>query len=302
MLIRTFPEQKSQSLKYNPIRPQSGLDKVKLLANQYLITDKYIEAVKTNNPYTLYPGNNSICLEKRGRYYLVILNQEYFNFTMDILAQINNAMVILVQNGFLQMIPEVMTGNALAYIVRITEIEFYFDNKRKHLWVPSNKSSVNLDEAKEKWWFFQYCTDGIPTQTYYSNDYMPTTPNKAAIPSIITIYDKELRDLSTIVLKKGQTRDLVESMIRNHPWKTRLEFRLSRDNCPYLALQNLNGTYFQILGRYKELLAVLYNRYCYDTIIYDKRSNKELDRIVNKADMIRNVMRFTNSEKKLLEG
>ena len=300
MLIRNYSN--PNFINIQPIRPQSGIDKIKILINQSLITEKYIEAVKINNPYTLYPGNNSICLEKRGRYYLVILNQEYFNFKMDILTQINNAMVILVQNGFLLMTPEAMTGNALAYIVHITEIEFYFDNERKHLWVPSNKSSVNLDEAKEKWWFFQYCTDGIPTQTYYSNDYMPTTPNKAAIPSTITIYDKELRDLSTIVLKKGQTRDLVESMIRNHPWKTRLEFRLSRDNCPYLALQNLNGTYFQILGRYKELLAVLYNRYCYDTIIYDKRSNKELDRIVNKADMIRNVMRFTNSEKKLLEG
>ena len=300
MLIRNYSNPNFNNIQ--PIRPQSGIDKIKILINQSLITEKYNEAVKINNPYTLYPGNNSICLEKRGRYYLVILNQEYFNFKMDILTQINNAMVILVQNGFLLMTPEAMTGNALAYIVHITEIEFYFDNERKHLWVPSTKSSVNLDEAKEHWLFFQYCTEGNQTSTYYSNDYMPTTSNKAAIPSTITIYDKELRDLSTIVLKKGQTRDLVESMIRNHPWKTRLEFRLSRDNCSYLALQNLNGTYFQILGRYKELLAVLYNRYCYDTIIYDKRSNKELDRIVNKADMIRNVMRFTNSEKKLLEG
>ncbi len=300
MLIRNYSN--PNFINIQPIRPQSGIDKIKILINQSLITEKYIEAVKINNPYTLYPGNNSICLEKRGRYYLVILNQEYFNFKMDILAQINNAMVILVQNGFLLMTPEAMTGNALAYIVHITEIEFYFDNERKHLWVPSTKSSVNLDEAKEQWLFFQYCTEGNQTSTYYSNDYMPTTPNKAAIPSTITIYDKELRDLSTIVLKKGQTRDLAESMIRNHPWKTRLEFRLSRDNCSYLALQNLNGSYAQVLRRYKELLAVLYNRYCYNIIIYDRGYNRELDHIIDKAKKIRNIIRFTNSEKKLFEG
>ena len=221
---------------------------------------------------------------------------------MDILIQVNNAIINLVQNGFLQITPEAMTGKALAYIVHVTEMEFYFDNERKHLWVPSNKSSKNLDEAKEKWLFFQYCTEGNPTPTYYSNDYIPTSPNKAATPSTTTIYDKELRDLSTIILKKGQTRDMAESMIRNHPWKTRLEFRLSRDNCQYLALQNLNGNYFQVLGRYKELLAVIYNRYCSNVIVYDKRTNPALDRIVNKAQKIRNVLRFTNSEKKLLEG
>ena len=91
-------------------------------------------------------------------------------------------------------------------------------------------------------------------------------------------------------------------MVRNHPWKTRLEFRLSRDNCSYLALQNIQGNYFQVLGRYKEFLAGLYNRYCYDVIVYDKRNNPALDRIINKAETIRNVIRFTNSDKKLLEG
>lgn len=300
MLIRNYSN--PNFINIQPIRPQSGIDKIKILINQSLITEKYIEAVKINNPFTFYPGNNSICLEKQGKHYLVILNQEYFNLEINIFSQVNNAILILVQNGFLQITPESMLGNGLSYIIHITEIEFYFDNKRKHLWVPSNKTSVNLNQAKDNWIFFQYCNEGGPTATYYSYDYTASTDNKAAIPSTISIYDKELRDLRTIVLKKGQTREEVESIIKAHPWKTRLEFRLSRKNCPYLALQNLNGNYFQVLGRYKELLAVLYNRYCFDVITYDKRSNPALDRIVTKAEKIRNVIRFTNSEKKLLEG
>lgn len=300
MLIRDFSDNKYNK-SISLLRPQSGIDKIKLLLNSNFITPAFQEVVKINNPYTVYPGNNKICIEKRGIHFLVIINQEALNFDFDILVQVNQIILDLVNSGFLVQTPASLLGNGLEYIIHLSEIEFYFDNNKKHFWVLMNKCTSNLDQAKEKWLFFRYSKDGEITDTFYSNDYIPATSNKAATPSQVSIYDKELRDLTSIVNKKGITRAEQESIIKNHPYKTRLEFRLSRDNCQFLNIQNIQGTYSQVLGKYKELLAVLYNRYCLGNVFYDMRTNPSLDRIVKKANDISNIIRFTNIDGKLLK-
>lgn len=301
MLIRDFSDNKYNK-SISLLRPQSGIDKIKLLLNRDFITPAFQEAVKINNPYTVYPGNNMFCLEKRGNYFLIIINQEALNFDLDILVQVNQIILDLVNNGFLMQTPASLLGNGLGYIIHLSEIEFYFDNNKKHFWVLTNKCTSNLDQAKENWLFFRYSKDGEITDTFYSNDYIPATSNKAATPSQVSIYDKELRDLNTIVNKKGITHAEQESIIKSHPYKTRLEFRLSRDNCQFLNIQNIQGTYSQVLGKYKELLAVLYNRYCFGNVFYDMRTNPSLDRIVKKANDISNIIRFTNIDGKLLKS
>lgn len=285
------------------IRPQSGVDKIKLLLNGAYISAHFLEVVKKNNPFTLCPGDNSICLEKRGIYFLLILNQEYFNFEQDILFQINAAIILLVNTGFLIPTLYSQTGNGLPYIIHISEVEFYFDNKRTDLWHKTNRVTTNIISAKENNFLFQYTNpDGEITKTFYSCDYIPASDKKSAIPSSVTIYDKEQRDLCTIVRKKGISIKQQIEAITKHPWKTRLEFRLNRNNCSYLNIQNFRGTYFQILGRYKECLAILYNYNCRPNIYYENGSNHALDRILRYADANTNIIRFTNASKKLIKG
>lgn len=306
MLIRSFMQPPLENI--NPIRPQSGIDKIKLLLTGNYVSPDFLQALKINNPYTLEPGNNEICLEKRGSYYLLILNQEFFDFNQNILQQINSAIILLINSKLLIPTQHSESGNGLPYIEHISEVEFYFDNRNQDLWVIRSHVSPSIDIAKQQNFFFQFVNNGNQTNTFYSSDYIPATNTRSAVPSRITIYDKEQRDLATIVRRKGITLEEQKQAILNHPWKTRLEFRFSRENFKYLNLQNFNGTYSQILNRYTECLAVFYNSYCkcfYDesrsNIFYTNGTNKALDKIIRYAKQNRNIERFTNNNGMLIE-
>lgn len=306
MLIRSSMQPPIDNI--NPIRPQFGIDKIKLLLKGNYVSPDFMQAIKNNNPFTLEPGNNSICIEKRGSYYLLILNQEFFDFYQNILQQINAAILLLVNCRLLIPTSDSETGNGLPYIEHISEVEFYFDNRNQDLWVIRSHASPNIDVAKQNNYFFQFVNNGNQTNTFYSSDYIPATSTRSAVPSRITVYDKEQRDLTTIVRRKGITLDEQKQAILNHPWKTRLEFRLSRENCKYLNLQNFNGTYSQILSRYTECLAVFYNSCCEcyygesrSNIYYTKGANTALDKIIHYAVHNRNIERFTNNNGMLIK-
>ena len=303
MQIKNFSKPAPEFDTSASLRPQSGIDKIKLLLNTNAITIKFIDAIKKNNPYTLFPRDNRICLEKRGESYLLILNQEFFDFRQNILLQINMVILYLVYRGYLWRTSYSQQNNGLAYIVHVTEVEFYFDDERKNLWVIHNHAFHNIEEARKNDGFFSLTDEnGTPTHTYYSCDYMPATDNKNGIKSTICIYDKEQRDIATIVNQKGITREQIFEKIQNHKWKMRLEFRLSRDNCVYLNPQNLNGTYLQVLNRYLELLAILYNRFCREKVYVVINNNPKLKKVVKKADELKSVSRFTNKSGNLLKG
>lgn len=303
MQIKNFSKPAPASNTTTSLRPQSGIDKIKLLLNTSAITPKFIDAVRINNPYTLFPRDNKICLEKRGESYLLILNQEFFDFRQNILLQINMVILYLVHCGYLLQTAYSQQNYGLPYIVHVTEVEFYFDDERKNLWVKQNHAFHNIEEARKNNGFFSLTGEhGNPTHTYYSCDYMPATDNKNGVKSTICIYDKEHRDIATIVNQKGLTREQILEQIHNHRWKMRLEFRLSRDNCVYLNLQNLNGTYLQVLNRYLELLSILYNRFCREKVYVEINNNPKLKKVVKKADELKSVSRFTNKSGNLLKG
>ena len=303
MQIKNFSKPAPEFDTTTSLRPQSGIDKIKLLLNQASITPKLKESMAVNNPYTIIPGNNMVCLEQWGKHYLLILNQEYFNFSQNILSQINKAISDLILTGFLVPCIGCFPGNFLPCIAHITELEFYFDNERKNLWVLQNHAFPSINQAKaNNGFFFLTGENGNPTESYYSCDYTPATENKSAIKSTICVYDKEQRDIATLVNQKGITRGQLLEQIRNHKWKVRLEFRLSRDNCNYLHPQNLNGTYLQVLNRYLELLALLYNRFCWGNIYVEINKNTKLKKVVEQADKMKFISRFTNKSGNLLKG
>lgn len=303
MQLKNFSKPAPKFDTTTPLRPQSGIDKIKLLLNTSAITSKFIDAIRINNPYTLFPGDNRICLEKRGESYLLILNQEFFDFSQNILSQINTIILYLVYREYLLQTVYNQQNNGLPYIVHVTEVEFYFDDERKNLWVKKNHASPNIEEARKNNKFFSLTSENRnPTHTYYSCDYMPAIDNKNGVKSTICIYDKEERDLATIVYQKGITKEQILERIHNHKWKMRLEFRLSRDNCVYLNLQNLYGTYLQVLNRYLELLSILYNRFCREKIYVEINNNPKLKKVVKKADELKSVSRFTNKSGNLLKG
>jgi len=63
----------------------------------------------------------------------------------------------------------------------------------------------------------------------------------------------------------------------------RIEARLTRDNCPYLDLVNLSGTYEDIFIRFKPLLAVLYYRYLYGCVEVIGKSNTYFQRLMREV-------------------
>lgn len=293
MMIKTFRQEAVTPL----LRPQSGIDKIKVLPPQHLVNIQRFEAaVKTSNPYTLLPGNNQICIEKAGGYYLVIINQEFFNFLCPMLAQIGAALFILMKHNFL-LFTEEAYWNPLVFIRHITEAEFYFDHRRYNCCVFPERAAFSIDEAKASEMLYRYSRNGVPSNTYYSWD----SDSHAGRKSTLTVYDKEQADLTSIWRGNGISVAEQRQRIFLHPYKVRLEYRLNRNNCAFLHPYNFQGNYKTVLGRYKEFLAVMHNRYFSKNIFYKERTNNDYDRVVRCAKNA-NQLRFTNSNGRLLNG
>lgn len=294
------------------IRPQFGIDKIKVcLIADKVDTNKFNDVILSiNNPYNIYTDSNRLAITKQGVNYFLIINQEYFDFSLNmkddktnILLKIGEAILDIRKHGFLTEEPNPLFQNdGLMYLDHISEVEFYFDHTRKDGWFITTHSSSTIDEAKHNHTFYRYTDENNQiTDTYYSWDYIPETETRSRKVSCISIYDKEKKDLETIIRKAGITVEEQKQVILAHPFKTRLEFRLSHENCQYLNTINFNGTYNQVLRNYSELLAVLYNAFCRNNIQYQSGSNLALDRIIRKAKTV-TTLTFKNKEDRLTRG
>lgn len=293
MMIKTFSTKPTTE----SFRPQSGIDKIKVMPIQNLVNvPKFESAVRINNPYTLFPGDNRLCLEKAGDYCLVIVNQEFFDFSASMLCQIGVALFILMLRGFLVFSKEAFY-NPLFFISHITEVEFYFDHKICNCFVLPERTTFSIEAAKTSKMFYKYADGGIPTDTYYSWDFDSQKGRK----STVTIYNKEQADLASVWRGNGLSVSEQQQRIMQHPYKIRTEYRLNRNNCDFLYPYNFQGDYRTVLGRYKEFLAVMHNKYFSKNIFYKTRTNNEYDRVVRCAKTA-NQIRFTNGSNHLLKG
>jgi hypothetical protein len=156
-----------------------------------------------------------------------------------------------------------IANNIDYFILGVSQIEFYFD-------FPKNKISLDSD-AIENGDVIQFIDkDGDPKDTYYSNDYIP---NKRISSWIV--YNKRVKYLHDNHIKHEK--------IENQNIEHRIEARLNRENCPYLDINNLVGTYEDIFKRFKPFLAVLFYDYLYDYVTVKEKSNTYYARLIRKA-------------------
>jgi len=262
--------------------PIAGLDKVTVLLAPYIFNKYYFDNMKHPEPY------NKITIVNRGFFYLMSVHIEYVDLMKDyhlVLAEAIYDLMFLktpyynICKIFIKYIYE----NLNFFIVGVNCIEIFFSMLRKN---------VNINrEAIKNGKLLQFNENGEYTYSYYSTDYKVKrvkntnnkTPDKETTKKVIRhsrvhIYDKKNKDLLDNHIKYSD--------LGKNPYEIRIEFKLFRDNCNFISLDNLKGTWIDILLRYIELLATIFNRYIKNNIEITGRNNIDFNKIVRKAKTV----------------
>lgn len=109
-------------------------------------------------------------------------------------------------------------------IMRLAELDFYFDFTRKELQIPSEEIT-----GKRRF-----------ETTVYSADHKKRK-------SLWIMYAR----IDDLIFRNQLPKDFIKTI----PYPTRIEIRLCRANCEYLHLDNIWGTYYQIFRRYQNFIA-----------------------------------------------
>lgn len=123
------------------------------------------------------------------------------------------------------------------FVFYVSELEFFFDFLPQDIHIDPKEDDPDISDD-EKLFKKPYPT------TYYT---------KGTKDDIGIIYDryKRLKEVNQISYKE----------IEDNPYRIRLEFRLSRDNCRFLSIKNLDGNYYEIFKKHLHLLSSVYTKY-----------------------------------------
>jgi hypothetical protein len=164
------------------------------------------------------------------------------------------------------------------FVIGIKEIEFFFDFHPKNI-------TVNLDDVltfnTSNSTFHRYFSEYkrkkqsqkavvICDSTLYSSDYIPYSRH-----STLIYYDR-----TKSLLRQNQIK---HSVINAFPYRNRIEFRLTRKGSQYLAIENINGNYDEIIHRFIPLLGIQYYKYFYDVIYVNSNEHPYFTAIYEKA-------------------
>jgi hypothetical protein len=262
------------------MRAIEGIDRVKIILNPLFL--KPAIKIKHIDPY------NRLRIDKAGCFITLQIQAEYFNPLLDYQTQIARAVYELVKKGVIVFPDTVFTPLFILrfhelFILKVTAIEFYSDFRYDNLLIKDFMASANLQTAKEEDVLFQYSVNGMPSNTYYSNDLQDGRK------SINIIYDKNEKDLKDNHIKR---RD-----IKNNQNGKRFEWRLYCNNSEWLHWDNLKGNYKTIFNRHKEYLAVIYNNYMAGCIITHGKENKNFNKVKRIAEK-ENRVRYTGTKLK----
>jgi len=215
--------------------PIEGIDRIEITLNpelNYFIIpqNKYIDPkhylhLRRTNKYGIW-------------WFLDIQAQFINNYLYDIRAAIAKSIYILIEKRFLDFpysIDYQFIYTFLDYFVYVVrEIEFYFDFEPKMINVINNEELIKYKD------------------TLYSVD-RRLYKNKPARKSILEDYNHndKLKSFNQI-----QHKDIF-----SNKYSQRIEFRLTKYNCPYRTLENLMGSQHNIITRYIPYLAILYHNF-----------------------------------------
>jgi len=254
----------------------AGIDKIKVILNPMFLAKDF--------PWHLR-ADNSLTIHRAGTYTFLAIHVEYFNPFFDYRTQIAYAIFELMEKKVIlfPMVNPILTfmfilQNIEYFILGISQVEFYYD-------FPKNKVFVDKD-AVENGDIIQYKDlKGNPTETYYS-------PDNDKGKSTLCVYNKREKLIKDNRMKHTE----IEKMnVEN-----RIEARLGRENCPYLAMDNFSGTFEDIYKRFLPFLGVQYYKFMFDNITVKGKGNTHFTRLVRQAKkgkvQYHNRGRLTKSE------
>jgi len=234
----------------------SGIDKIKVILNPFFLNKTIPRDIRPDNALTIHHF---------GIYTYLEIHAEYFIPNLDYKLQISKAIYELIMKKVIlfPMNNPVLTmwfviNNLNCFILGVSQVEIYFD-------FPLGKVIVSQDVIDNNV-IKQYKTkDGTPTETYYSSD-------NSHDRNIFCIYNKQEKLIHD---NRTKYKDIEDSKIGY-----RIEARLSRENCFFMDLDNLRGTYDEIFKRFLPLLSILYFRYLYGNITVIGKSNTYFNRLL----------------------
>ena len=216
--------------------PCSGIDKIRFVLNPLIVNTTKM------NTYPTFDHEKKITLHTFGSFAYVEIHAEYFNPCINYITQIANVITILAERGIItwgtSFIEKYFIYEHIDYFVYyLAELEFFFDfiPQDIHIDPKEDDPEVSDDEKLLK--------KPFPT-TYYT---------KGTKDNVGIIYDR--------YEKLKSTNQISHKKIESNPYRIRLEFRLSRDNCRFLSLRNIDGNYYQIFQNYLHYLSSLYTKH-----------------------------------------
>jgi hypothetical protein len=258
-----------------------NIDKIKILLNPIFINpDNKKQHI---DPY------NRLTLHKAGAFLALSIHEEYFKPYPDMLMNIADAIYDLYTQGIVEIL-FLQSDNAMlirwfifcklkVLVLNVTELEFYFNMRRENI--------IVLEKAVVYGYLKKIVGKRTGAITYYTND------NRDYRDSIGIIYDKAAK------LKKDNRTSYKK--IDANPFQIRLEFRLRNDNCAWLNLNNLQGTYENIIKRFRPLLAIKYKKFFLGHIQVLGNENKQLRKIIDEAETTTRE-RYTSTDRKLKQA
>ncbi|GAB1483423.1 hypothetical protein MASR2M78_22390 [Treponema sp.] len=235
---------------------KEGIDKITIAINPMFISPdinrrKYIDPKKW------------LTIHRKGWLWVLDIHCERLNPFVDFHFQIAEIIYELIERKVLQFpnnqFTRLFVHNCLDWFVYyVRELEFYFDFKDEDVFINEDENDLNVPEDEKK-----FIDVG---GTKYSKDFRPGVRD-----SVISIYDRHNR--------QKKVNQLSYKEIESNPYRRRIEFRLKVCNCDYLHLDNLKGTYGEIISRYAPYLAGLFNRYASYSVWVNDEEHEWFQRI-----------------------
>jgi hypothetical protein len=280
-------------LLYEGKQYHEGIDSIDLMIQPYLYGS--LDLSKQLDPYqrvsifstmARIPQNNGLFAYLP--YYYLHISGEYINPELPVKETIAIAITMLMRKNIL-IIKDAINGlayneastaliknNLSLFVTGISGIEFCFDFKEENVKITKDAVIINVSDNS----FLEFLRKKQKDRphylikeesTYYSYDY-----NKRR-KSTLKLYNRE-----TWLLKKNN--EYSKDFIKNNPYKMRIEFVFKKHyNSSYITVNNIDGTYYQIIERFIPYLAKLYRKYFWGKVSVDPSEHRYFSQIYSLA-------------------
>jgi hypothetical protein len=256
------------------------IDKAKILLNPLILNPKKIHFNEEHIMH-IHPHNH-LTLHEGGAQVLLAIHKEYIrptisNTKIELARGIHHLMEKEIVINPFDAISDFSTISQIFYFLpyfatHLSELELCFNFRKEN--VKIKEESIALGFLKK------YVDLKTGTITYYSTD--------DEIKSMIAIYDKESKDI------KDNNKN--HKQILANPFKTRLEFRLNNKNCQWLNIDNLRGTYNDIINRFLPFISMRYNELIRNHVEINPVDNYYFKKLLNTADELLGKVRYRGNE------